>query len=509
MSEPNAEIKGYLLVLGKLTNLSPLIMGGGEGTGEDDADKMLTRSADGKTLWVHGSALGGCIKSWMEEHYQPKTSGKEAWEYFWGGPDKYQSHFMVETSTLELQKGDIETLEFVRINEKTGTVDGTGKYNSEALNIKKVFDIRFLVPLRGGFADNQVECLKEIVFETGEVLMGGVKNGFTIGAGHNIGFGHVTCTDYKVYHFDFLKNRDASLDWFCWKSTKKVEYLAKHFREKGNAPLTSLNKLNVKEVMIKAPFRIKRSLISGVRPAAKKAGNHEQPDLISYIFDKNHALTGKSIKGALLKQMRKILNTLVYDSQKPDDFAPANLFIEKLNGFVREKTRDAAKGRFQVLLMPIDKQFVKTAKQHRVRIDMFNMGSFPGAKFDSVPIWPNLPADDKTTMNGCISLRIKSTGAVEIFYTELALVLFALMDVADGITALGGQKNIGRGILYPVGDAKLYMDNQATPIHLGLQRSAENWVLPVDLEPMQSAWENFLLETANPHHQSTKLQANA
>jgi len=503
MANNAPSITGYFVVQARLTNLSPLYLGAGEGI---DADKALSKSANGNQLIVNGSAVGGCIRSWIFEHYDAPTDEEKlrAWNYFWGikmDNDDYQSHFIVKNSLVALKEKDAAKIEHVKIDPEKGTSADGQKFNREglitSLNIPLVIEVpvySYLNEKKGELTvasqpeflnENQKSFIQGLLETIGSVLKNDSKEeSFAIGASTNGGFGKIDCSDYQIYHFNFHgKNSEAdAIQWFRYRNSfhKRVEdkdkdedkEFGKIPKEKKPIEIPLAIKLSPKhlarQLYICMPAFIHTSLLTRLK--MKKEGKGDgTPDNVQFKFNDDFVINGSSIKGAVLHQMQRILNTCLPDTA-------AKEFIKKLNGYAEEDK--SAKSRFKVEMVLLKN--VESIKQHRVKIDMFTQGHMPPAKFDSEPVW----RDNSGKQNMELRFHIKNASNEEI-----ALLLLTLRDFAEGFAAIGGEKSIGRGIIKPV-DSKIIMK-----LGCGEAKTVNLVDLQLNYEVVKNyfkAWEEFV-----------------
>jgi len=175
--------------------------------------------------------------------------------------------------------------------------------------------------------------------------------------------------------------------------------------------------------MIDATFDLKSSLIIRSYPAEP-----EMPDAVHIKSNNDPVLTGTSLKGAIRARAERIAKTI----GKSDEF------IKKLFGYVEVdntgKSERARKGKVRVneIVLP---RFISEI-QNRIKIDRFTGGTIESALFDSMPLF--ITGNDRVK-----NVIIEVSNCSE---SEAGLLLLVLKDMWTGDFAVGGEKNVGRGV---------------------------------------------------------------
>ncbi len=137
-------------------------------------------------------------------------------------------------------------------------------------------------------------------------------------------------------------------------------------------------------------------------------------------------LSGKAIRGAIRHRAVRILKTM--------EVEPISDFVDNLFG-TAGKDIDAIKSRVYINESILNSS-VKKMIQDRIKIDRWTGGVIGGAKFDSEPVWNT----DQDSFE--IQLYIQKPKLPEI-----NLILQVMKDLFTADLAIGGEKNVGRGIL--------------------------------------------------------------
>lgn len=410
----SAKVTGKVLITGTVRNITPLIMGKGEG---EIIDKEIVRGYGGAP-YIPATAFIGVLKSYISPNLD-----NEKERYFWGGKkdSDLQSHFIVD----DLRPSNSETLpktvirDGIRISSATGIVEDKKKFTYEVLEPGNRFTMRCEVTLRSSLTFND---FKDAITYIMSALKG---ENVSFGAMTMRGFGRMVLEDdWKVYHFDFPKG-----DGPCW-----LEYMAT-----GTLPL---NKTSVQltlhpaaqatdALQIEALFNLKSSLIVGSYPS-----DPHMPDKVHITSGKQHVLPGTSIRGAVRSRAERIINTLGGNSEE---------LLKKVFGWVDDTLGQPQKKaiKSRVIVEETVLRDVEAEIQSRIKIDRFTGGTADTALFDSMPVWRRQGGSQVVIK---ISMPLYS---VEDRWIA-GLLLQVLKDLWKGDLPIGGEKSVGRGVLQGV-----------------------------------------------------------
>ena len=447
-----------IIAVAILENTSPLLMGKGKG---DEADKVIMLD-EKENPYIPASAFVGAIRSHFINEFDipvhSSTGGSWNDDYFryWGGSytvkengkeieKSSQSHLAIDNlyliegipQNISIRDGvEIDYItNIVKEKDKNGKKSG-GKYDYQLLEPGAKFKLHLELTIRKGFNESiQKQLLNYII-------SGLEHDKFRFGAHTSFGFGKVETSKLKVYDYNFGEdgNMDVFNNWKKYLEADKNTFdfagendICKSLPEFKSELLKPENSFS-----IKADFKIKSSLITGgVGPSDS---NSDKTNLHSYRNSESvpvrselvPVLSGKSIKGALRSRAGKIVNTIGGTPEKIVD--PLFGFVYK-KGKVDEKKNNAQKSRLLIEEV-VMKNAGKPIMQDRVKIDRFRGGASDGAKFDSEPLWRNA---NETFQ---IKLSIKNYKK-----EEAGLMLHLLKDLWTSDLAIGGEKNVGRGVL--------------------------------------------------------------
>ncbi len=420
-----------------LTNISPLVIGSGQ---SDFADLELVRLPDGE-VYIPASALAGKIRSYFDEE-------DDHFKFFWGtkseiknqsSKKQYQSHVNIENATGTGTKGNLAIKDGVKINYETNTAEKGAKYDYEVLEPGVDFKIKIEVTVRKAFDKIQMLRLTDFI---GTIL----SSDFRIGAFTMAGFGQMKCAPVTIRSFYFEDEASTDIDtWF--------DYLAEDTGQ-GNKEVVN-DKIVFSHdgiLNLTANFKIKNALITSTYGTSSN-----QPDK-TQAYRKNNpeelVISGKSIRGALRHRAFKILNTVYYNEEN------VNTMINDLFGYVDQKHNNRAKKSRIRIDEAVLKGYEKY-KQARIKMDRFTSGTIDGALMETEAVWSK--ADENLTIN------------IQLYKyrpQEVTLLLLLLKDLWSSDLPIGGEKNIGRGVLegrsavLRIGDQKVSFNQMADKLKI-------------------------------------------
>lgn len=245
-----------------------------------------------------------------------------------------------------------------------------------------------------------------------------------LGAKTNSGLGEIKLLEdtVRIYEFDFTQ-KTAVWNWL----TRTLNDEQKITVAQLGTPFT----LNHNTFTITADFRLKNSLI-----VRSYSSDPNMPDATHIKSGDKWVLPGTSLKGAIRARAERILNTLGQNSR-------TETIINDLFGFVKEPDQvregepPAQKGRLRIEEQPIE--HVVAEQQTRIKIDRFTGGTIESALFDTMPLF----SETQTPAQ-----QIRITMHIRDYHDyEAGLLLLILKDLWTGDLAIGGEKNVGRGVL--------------------------------------------------------------
>jgi CRISPR/Cas system CSM-associated protein Csm3 (group 7 of RAMP superfamily) len=418
----NAKLASVIVIKGILENVSPFVIGTGKG---DIIDIEIIKDENGNP-YIPATSFVGAVRHFIKRNY--KEGDKNAWEYFWGSETNEnkgtQSHFIV--SDLRLRNDEDTNLIAVRdgvaIDEKMGIAKEKAKYDYEIVNKDLEFELKAEIKIREGFKDKKSGILKILKTIITELKAGNVY----FGAFTTKGFGRFNLKDVSVLKFDFP---DDGLKYLKYLKDLKDGHFQENNLDLNKLDLNKFDMLppcNNNDCNITADFSIKSSLI-----ISSYTTDPEYPDKVHIKYNGKNVLTGTSLKGAVRSRAFRIVNTLCNSNQEENED------LKILFGWADTENREKTKYKSRVIINEsiIENDDVIEKEQARIKIDRFTGGTIPGALFQSKPLWHN---------NENIRLKIKIKEAQE---WEVGLLLLVLKDLWNEDLPIGGEKNIGRGVL--------------------------------------------------------------
>lgn len=436
-------IVGKLIIRGKLSLNSPLLIGSGMEDDSNQTDVQILKDKDG-IPFIPGTSLTGVIRQYveLEDNRAAALLFGTSKDFDKAYSDELQSSVIIYD--VKLSNADIVHRDSVNIDGITGTGIDAGKFDYEVIERGAHGIFATEINFRG-IHETEEEILRRSLMRLGNYL----SRGFYIGARTSIGFGKAVISDMEVIPYDFRTMEDTKA-WFMGKPSQN------HF---VFSPSKNENVYPNDSLVIKANFALSSSLI--VRDARKEIldmasdGKSNLSAVMLQDSDGNWILPGSSIKGVLRHRAEHILRTL-----EKENFER----LEKLMGpdsvKLRQKNSEKYRSRFRVAEVKLSND-VHYYPQSRVRIDRFTGGNIDGSLFTEGPVWQN--GQDAPT----VSMEWEINGAKN---WDIGLAILLLKDVWLGKVAFGGGKSIGRGTLRGV-SAKIYWHNEE--ITLGADGKAD------------------------------------
>jgi CRISPR/Cas system CSM-associated protein Csm3 (group 7 of RAMP superfamily) len=403
-------ISEKLVLRGILKLESPLLIGCG--TAElTDCDVLV--DGDG-VPYIPATSIAGVLRHALcGGQEKMNDNAKNFWGYAEGDAG-CQSALKVE-DLYALAPLSIVTRDGIKISLKTGMVENGKKYDYQVVEPGPEFGLE----LEADADDDHVEYMEIMMLSIKRMLE---VEGIHIGAKTNAGFGRMSAHNLSLSRYDFRNDKSAVCKWLARKPMPTASQWEKSLTGRLILP-------DSKTFSISALFDLDSSLI-----VRSYTTDPDMPDSVHLQSDGKNVLPGTSLKGAIRARAQRILGTTGHED-------PGRV-IDRLFGYVKEdgsQKESAAAGRIRVEEI-ILKGFM-AEQQSRIRIDRFTGGVIGSALFDSMPLFakgPNSP-------NDCVKIDITIKNPVE---QEIGLMLLVLKDLWTGDLAVGGEKAVGRGVLY-------------------------------------------------------------
>ncbi|WP_296864248.1 RAMP superfamily CRISPR-associated protein [Thermosyntropha sp.] len=412
-----SKVVGKIVITGILENKSPFVIGSGKG---DIIDVEILKDEKGNP-YIPATSFVGALRHHLESNFL--VENEESFNQFWGFVDAdkrnvCQSHFTVSDLKLIGKKdGSLTGIrDGVAIVAKTGIAREKAKYDYEIVNRDLNFRLQAELTLREGF--NKEMFLKILKTALSELEQGKV----CLGALTTKGFGRFFAKEIKVYSFEFPRDGE-----------KYLQYLASSKKDKFSAiNLADIPQLIPKETcdfVLKASFSIKSSLI-----ISSYTTDPKDPDKVHIKYNDKPVLPGTSLKGVIKARSVKIVQTLL-EGREENFIQEIKNKLDDLFGFADTENETGKKIKSRMIVEESIIENIEEAEQTRIKIDRFTGGVVERKLFQSKPIWHK-----EENINLCITIKNAKNW-------EVGLLLLVLKDLWNEDLPIGGEKNIGRGIL--------------------------------------------------------------
>ncbi|MEQ8171936.1 MAG: RAMP superfamily CRISPR-associated protein [Candidatus Eremiobacterota bacterium] len=426
--------KGKIVLKGIIELLSPTLTGSGD---NDFSDIDVLVDSDGKPL-IPATSFTGVLK-----HYLKIKDHKKELEDFWGYTTKTTGkQSALRCSDLNcISNYNLSVRDGIRIDNKKGIVEDKGKYDYEIIDP----GARFSLTMEVDYTEDTESFVKGMVATIYTELE---NHRVRVGAKTNNGLGKIKLSDRKIYDFNFSDKKD--------NKDNVIKWLKKDFSSPSSFSVQPFE-IERKVFTIDATFDIKSSLL-----IRSYSSDPAEADSVHIMSGDKHVIPGSSLKGAIRARAERIVKTLSKDTS----------LLTELFGIVDDKNRSkkSKRGRIRVeeVVLP---RFISEINT-RIKIDRFTGGTIEGALFDSKPLYTNFR--DKVQ-------NVKIT-VMDYKEHEPGLLLLVLKDLWTGDIAIGGEKNIGRGVLQgcnaiiDCGDKPVILDNDFSKLSIDDKNKLEELV---------------------------------
>lgn len=377
-----------------IENIGPLRIG--------DEDSILIDKLS-NSAYIPGSSIGGALRGYISENF-----GEDLAEKIFGtGED--ESKIVVFDSIAKNNKG-IEFRPSVRINNRLGINADKAFFEREYLEEGHKFNFKFKL-----FSEDikEAEKNKEILIKA----INGINKG-------DLRFGGHKTNGAGIFKINKVQECVLNLE----KKEELIKYLTDEIRFKN------LN-LNLEEEKTRfVTFKVNCITKTPILIKGKGSLEHNLPDGTNMIQeqdllngDKVYFIPGSSIKGSFRNGFDKIAKFKN---------------IEEMTNIAFGKARDKNKkddkntmGRVYFEDIKI-KNSLDKAIYNRIKIDKFTGGVRSGAVLNEQPI--------KGSLDFTIKYKLLNN---ENDNKILALMIYTIKDILEGVITLGGGNAIGRGKL--------------------------------------------------------------
>lgn len=399
----NDKIIERIYIKGKLELVSPLVIGSGL---DEHTDIDLIRDWNG-TPFIPGTALAGAIR-----HYLDEISDKNLVLTVFGKKEKESTQSLISFyDAVPVKSPEIRTRDGVKLDLETKTAENQAKYDYEIIEPGQQFHFRVEMIIREKHSFDR-DRIKALLF----LMLTALQDGkIAFGAKTRRGFGIVKLCDKNMLYLDMTKPEDVQR-WidFTWdfESTNNLSELKKTILQTSNPDVAEIT----------ADFEIPYSVL-----IRHYSDSPNDPDTIQLASNGKSVIPGTSWNGAIRHAIYQILKQL----NQLDRF---DELTKELFGYVdkNKKGKNNTRASKIVIRESVIQEGIPLTYT-RNKVDRFTGGVVDSALFEEMPHY-----------GGKVRLHI-FIHQPETY--ETGLILLALKDIGNGIQAIGGDANIGRGIL--------------------------------------------------------------
>ncbi|MEM9758087.1 MAG: RAMP superfamily CRISPR-associated protein [Pseudomonadota bacterium] len=388
-------------------------------------EKLLRDAASGRPL-LTGTTLAGALRALLAQF----TDDPALVDALFGtAHEDALAPSLVIVDDSVAAEGTVEVREGVKLDGATRTAHDGALYDAEAWAADVQFPLRLELVLTEHHADTTVQLTR--AFAT---LLDLVQSeGLTLGARKRRGFGLAHAAPWRVRRFD-LTTADGLLDWVEAPAPRDSDTAVSVATALQVDPLVDQRHV----ATLEASFIVPGSLLirAGTGDDDRSSDMVHLHALRTGSEARTPIVSGTSWAGALRTQATRILRLLGSD-------AAAKHAVDDLFGPDLHAERDVAPGK---RVAPRGSRLhVRTSEvtggtsdlvQHRVSIDRFTGGAYPGALFNQQPLFGNGQAT--------LTLRIRVEHPTD---ADLGLLCLLLKDLWTGLLPIGGERSVGRGRL--------------------------------------------------------------
>jgi CRISPR/Cas system CSM-associated protein Csm3 (group 7 of RAMP superfamily) len=395
----------------------------GNGDVSAATDMPLQRNGEGRLL-LTGASVAGALRAWLASE-----NPDDANLLFGHGPssvnnNRQRQSLLYVDDALADKDATTEMRDQVALDPMTRTAADKKKFDLELIPHGTTFELGFELTLT-----NESDGLLPVLVEA----LAGLQQGqIGLGKRKSRGFGTCHVKSWTVRRYD-LTTLEGVMRWLR-RDTRNLA--------SGNdiGALLGASTPTRRSVpfSIHATFALKGSLL--IR--ADAASGADMGHLHSQRNGKSvPVLSGSSAAGAIRARALRIAQSVSPETGK-------DLVVRMFGGEYPDDVLHRSHVRVAETAITGGKTDLV---QHRVRIDRFTGGAYPGALFNQQPLF----GTDATR----VSIELTIDRESEQLEAEAGLLLLVLKDLWTEDLALGGESSIGRGRLQGL-EATIAMDNR-------------------------------------------------
>ncbi len=389
------KICDVIYVKGRLETSSPILIGNGDG---DFTDIDFVRDGNGE-IFIPATTIVGKIRNYLSD-FSDKIN------IFFGDRDQEKQGVFKFYDSFVCGNKKIKVREGVALDYETKTSLENCKFDYEICETGTHFDFRIEVIIREEDKEKEKE-IENILY----IILSNLKEGnIYFGAKTNRGFGKIILRDLVIEKIELKKDLSLWIN-FKWDNFKNNLDL-----DKLNHKLFSVEREEEKiEVTFEIPYSI---LIRDYKIEEDVDASHIQCNGKSII-------PGTSWAGFFRSVCFNILNDLGKNTN----------ILSEMFGFVDKENKKSKPSKI-VFNESIIENY-KLIPNTRVKIDRFTGGNVESALYSTEPSF-----NGKVKLN--ILIKEKDKNRRDAY---LDLIMLSLREIQNGFYAIGGETNVGRGIL--------------------------------------------------------------
>lgn len=415
------KILEHIYIKGELELTSPLIVGSGE---DENTDIDVVRDWDGNPF-IPGTSLAGAFRHYLAENYE---DGEKITKSIFGdrSKDSKLSLLLFSDATFE-SAPKVFSRDGVHLDYETRTVktdDQFSKYDYEILEPGQNLMFKMEAVRRAN--NENSDTFNDVIFHLVDALK---REKISVGAKTRRGFGKLKLVNEKILALDMTEPDDAQKWLNLDDDSIEWDTELSDFNKGIVQPKNNIQK-------IEASFKIPYSIL--IRHYSEE---YKDVDTSHIASNGKFVIPGTSWNGAIRHAAHQILLDLNVNEDKAKELE------EEIFGLAAKKEEES-----HASYLTIKESVIHDGKKlltyTRNKVDRFTGGVVDAALFDEMPYYQG-------TVKLEIDLKIADK---EQENWKIGLLKMAIQDIGKGIQPVGGDANIGRGILVFSSDFKVEND---------------------------------------------------
>lgn len=435
--------------------LSPLLVGSGE---DDRSDRDVIVDGSGRPF-IPGSALAGALRAYLSE----SAGNRAEAQYLFGGDrdawssdgfsleDDRQSRLIIYDTPIH---GAIRLRPGVRLDEMKAA-EPAALYSVQMVETGASFTMLWELLEREQDAppysskNGQAEGRHLLQRLLGGLFQGGIR----LGAKGNRGFGRLAAEKIWTKSFD-MKDSEAYCRWLAWDGRDENAFSADDLYNGEQSKAAAWTK----ERRLCVPLKVRSTIM--IRQYTPEG----RADYAHLRCAKRPVIPGSSWTGALRGRIEQICCELLACDAKKAKTVLAHVF----GAWGDNASQQSSVVRVEESCLEGGHECVVT----RNAIDRFTGGTVNGALYTAQP-W----IGGRTKLQ--ISWVERETEALLSSAAIAGLLLWAALDLQNGLLPVGGETAVGRGCLEKDGDMTLDGNPITPPIQEQYCKAALDWLMGI------------------------------